>query len=65
MPRVCVKCGKALTGDDEGFYRKLVNRGATEGFMCIDCLAAYFGFTRERADEMIENYRRQGCTLFP
>ncbi len=60
----CLTCGKEIDPFDEGFFKKMVNRGATE-FTCIDCTADYFGITREKAEEMIEKFRRSGCTLFP
>ncbi len=59
----CVSCGKELTADDEGFHKKMVNRGAQE-FMCIECLSDYFGITVEKSLQMIESFREQGCTLF-
>ena len=59
----CISCEKELSSLDIGFHKKMVNRGAEE-FMCIDCLCKYFGIPREKADEMIENFRRMGCVLF-
>lgn len=59
----CISCEKELTNDDIGFHKKMVNRGAEE-FMCISCLCNYFGLTEEKAHEMIENFKKMGCTLF-
>ena len=61
---VCQKCGRPLSVWDEGFYKKLVNRGA-EPLWCIPCTAAYFGMDRETALRMIRRFRQSGCTLFP
>lgn len=60
---ICVSCGCRLTRDDIGFHKKMVNRGAEE-YMCTGCLCDYFGITRERAVEMINNFKKSGCTLF-
>lgn len=60
----CPKCGKPLDAWDVGFYKKLVNRGATD-YWCIACTAAYFDLSEERAWEMIRRFQSQGCTLFP
>ena len=59
----CLTCGKELRRDDVGFYKKMVNRGANE-FVCIECLSEYYGITPEKAREMIERFREQGCTSF-
>ena len=59
----CLTCGKELTPDDIGFYKKMINRGASE-FCCVECLSEYYGITTEKAREMIERFREQGCTLF-
>lgn len=61
----CKRCGKQeLGGDELAIYRKLVNRGATE-FLCIDCLADYFGCSRKELEDRIKYYRESGeCTLF-
>lgn len=60
----CKTCGKELDAWDVGFYKKLVNRGATD-CSCIACTAAYFELSEERAWEMIRRFQAQGCTLFP
>lgn len=61
---VCPNCGKELDAWDVGFFKKLVNRGATD-CRCIACTAAYFDLSEERAWEMIRRFQSQGCTLFP
>lgn len=60
---VCVKCGKALTYNEIGAYRKFVNRGAKD-FLCKECLAQRLGISTERIDQKIEEFKLQGCTLF-
>ena len=60
----CKNCGKELTAWDEGYFKKMVNRGATE-CCCIPCTAAHFGLTEEKAWEMIRRFQKTGCTLFP
>lgn len=59
----CIKCGAKLSGDDIGITKKLINRGATE-FMCIHCIAEYFGVSEELVRKKIEEYRAYGCSLF-
>lgn len=60
----CKKCGVPLGSDDIAIYRKMVLRCATE-YLCIDCLAEYFGVTREAIEEKIRYYRESGtCVLF-
>ena len=60
----CKNCGKELTVWDEGYFKKMVNRGAVE-CCCIPCTAAHFGLTEEKAWEMIRRFQKTGCTLFP
>lgn len=61
---LCRQCGRPLDGDDIAIYRKLVTRDAIT-FLCRSCLAGYFGVSEQIIDEKIEQFRRQGCTLFP
>lgn len=59
----CESCGKALTFNEIGAYKKFVNRGS-KSFLCKTCLAAKLGITVELIDEKIEQFKAQGCTLF-
>ncbi len=62
--KTCRQCGAPLETDDIAIYRKLVSRGA-DTFLCIDCLAAHFGCTRQAIENLIAYYRQSGeCTLF-
>lgn len=61
----CRLCGKELTQDETGAYRKLINRGAkAEDFLCREHLADWLGVTPETIDRKVEQFRRAGCTLF-
>ena len=60
---ICLKCGSELTGDEIGLYRKLINRAAKE-YMCVPCMAEYFGVTEKLIREKIEYFKKSGCTLF-
>ena len=59
----CEECGKALTFNEIGAYKKFVNRGSTS-FLCRTCLAAKLNLTVEDIDRKIEQFKAQGCTLF-
>lgn len=63
MNQKCLKCGKMLSFNEIGLYRKMVNRGATE-FLCISCLAEHFKISEEALQAKIEFFRKSGCTLF-
>jgi hypothetical protein len=52
-----------MTQDEIGLHKKIVNRGAVE-FHCPACLSAHFHIPGEDLRNMIERFRRQGCTLF-
>ena len=59
----CAACGRALTGDEQGLSRKLINRAATTLY-CLDCLGEMFHLSREQLQELIDHFRAAGCTLF-
>ena len=59
----CAQCGKALTRDEEGLSRKLINRG-TKVFYCLDCLAEYLEVTPQDILDKIEEFKAEGCKLF-
>lgn len=60
----CIVCAAELTNDDVGYHKKLVNRGETENFRCIKCNCEYYSLSLEYAYQMIEHFKKQGCTLF-
>jgi len=59
----CITCGAPLSRDEIGLTKKLVNRGSTE-FFCLRCLSGRFRIPEDRLRDLIEQYRRTGCTLF-
>ena len=59
----CAQCGRALTRDEVGLTKKLINRGATR-YLCIDCLAKHFQVTRQDLERKVEEFRQRGCTRF-
>ncbi len=63
MDVCCKQCGKSLSRDEIGLHKKMVNRGATE-FFCLQCLAVYFNAPPDLLKEKIEQFRKDGCTLF-
>lgn len=64
MQNNCFNCGKELSSDDIGASKKLLNRGMTENFLCVSCLAEKHGVTVARIREKIEEWRESGCLLF-
>ena len=63
MTSGCMECGKPLSFNEIGAYKKFVNRGSTP-FLCKTCLAQKLNVTTEEIDRKIEQFRMQGCTLF-
>ena len=60
----CYVCGKApLTKNEIGLTKKLIERNA-KYFYCISCLADYLEVTEEELLAKVEDYKREGCTLF-
>lgn len=59
----CMQCGKSLTYNEVGAYKKFVNRGSRQ-FLCKVCLAGKLDVTVEDIDRKIEQFKAQGCTLF-
>lgn len=59
----CVSCGKELTFNEIGATRKFVNRAAVS-FYCRDCLAERLGVDAALIDRKIQEFKKQGCTLF-
>ena len=60
----CKKCGKTLVPNEIGLTKKLINRGSTE-FYCMGCLAEIFKCDKSLLEKKIEQFRKQGCALFP
>ncbi len=59
----CMNCGRELTYNEIGAHKKFINRGSTR-FLCRDCLAEKLGVSPQLIDKKIEDFKRQGCTLF-
>ena len=64
MADTCMKCGRTLTADEIGIYKRMVNRGADK-YLCASCLAEHFHISEDLIYEKIEHFRQMGCTLFP
>ncbi|MBO4278172.1 MAG: hypothetical protein J5925_07235 [Clostridia bacterium] len=60
----CAECGRALTQDEIGATKKLINRAAEE-YYCLPCLAKKFRVDERTLRGKIEYWRGIGCTLFP
>lgn len=60
---VCMQCGRELTFNEIGAHKKFINRGSTS-FFCKTCLAKWLDVPEEQIDKKIEQFKRQGCTLF-
>ena len=59
----CAACNSALTLDEIGLTKKLINRGCTD-FLCYACLARRFDVTQEALRRKVREFREMGCTLF-
>ena len=60
----CAVCGRTLTADEVGLYRRLICRSAESGFLCLTCLAARFSCGEDLLRDKIKKFREAGCTLF-
>ena len=60
----CAYCDKEkLSKNVIGLNRKVVHR-QIKRMMCLTCMAAHFETTEEELKNLIEEFKRQGCSLF-
>ena len=60
----CCKCGAAIhDADTVGINRKLLGQ-RTRKFMCVPCLAEFFGTKESTLRAKIEELKDSGCPLF-
>lgn len=60
----CAYCDKEKLSQNEiGLNKKLIHR-QIERMMCRACIAKYFEMKEVELQEMIEDFKRQGCKLF-
>ena len=61
----CRICGRALTKDERGLNRKILEADAKTGFWrCLTCLAAFLECDEEELREKIDEFKAEGCKLF-
>ena len=60
----CVSCGKRLSGDELGLYRKLISRSGDQ-YLCMDCIARDLGCSRTLLEKKVLQFKKLGCALFP
>mgnify|MGYP000538507631 CR=1 FL=1 len=60
----CFQCGKELTYNEIGAYKKVREQGARRSFCVKRCLAGRLDVPVELIDQKIEHFKQQGCTLF-
>jgi len=60
----CKECGRELLGDEIALHKRMISRGE-KSFLCISCLAKFFGCSEELLHKKIEHFRKSGCLLFP
>lgn len=59
----CYLCESMLNKDAVGINKKLLDPKITQ-FMCIKCLSSHLDISIEELYEKIDEFKRQGCTLF-
>lgn len=59
----CCKCGAVVDYNIIGLNKRLIGRG-TRRFMCLHCLASFFGTTESALRHKIDEFRDDGCALF-
>lgn len=60
----CKKCQTPLMSDEIALHRKLFGL-SSQSYLCLDCQADYLNVTRQRLEQVIEQYHRRGnCVLF-
>ena len=60
----CAYCDEVnLSKDEIGLNKKLIH-SRIERMMCMTCMAEYLEMTEEELKELIERFKRQGCSLF-
>lgn len=65
MKQNCVICGRQeLDRDTIGINQKLLGR-KIDNYYCMECLADYLECTVEELQEKIEEFKADGCELFP
>jgi hypothetical protein len=60
---LCYQCARPIDKDVIALNRKLIGR-STKRFLCLACLAVFFGCTEDDLRQRIEWFREQGCALF-
>lgn len=59
----CCKCGSVVDYNVIGLNKRLIGRG-TRRFMCLHCLAEFFGTSESALQHKIDEFRDDGCALF-
>jgi len=60
----CAFCDKVnLSKDEVGINKKIIHR-QVQRIMCLTCLANYSEMTEDELKEIIDRFKRQGCSLF-
>ena len=60
----CAYCDKVNLSKDEIGLNKKLSHPQIERMMCMTCMAEYLEMTEEELKELIERFKRQGCSLF-
>lgn len=59
----CCKCGSVVDYNVIGLNKRLIGRN-TRRFMCLHCLAEFFGTSESALQHKIDEFRDDGCALF-
>ena len=59
----CCKCGSVVDYNTIGLNKRLIGRN-TRQFMCLHCLAEFFGTSESALQHKIDEFRDDGCPLF-